>query len=109
MKYARVSVKIMRAYAHVFTVGEPAAYYYHGWVEWYSGRKDKAYQSWRRACEKAQAFPMYYECGMSYLALGNHLPVDSAERSASLEKAQEAFKRGGFDHWAEVTHRARET
>src|SRR5262245_27286487 len=48
LKDARLCVKIMKAYARVFTVGEPILYRYTGWVEWYSGRKERAYQAWRK-------------------------------------------------------------
>jgi tetratricopeptide (TPR) repeat protein len=102
MKYARLVLKIMKAYARVFTAGEPVSYRYQGWVEWYSGKKEKAYQAWRTACEKAHPLPMYYEEGMSYLALANHLPVENAERAASFEKAREAFTCGAFMNLAEM-------
>ena len=61
MKYANLALKIMRTYARVFTTGEPVIYRYKGWIEWFSGKREKAYQSWRTACEKAQSIPMYYE------------------------------------------------
>jgi len=104
-KYARLSVKIMKAYARVFTVGEPISYRYTGWIEWYSGRKEKALQAWRTACEKAHPIPMHYEEGLSYLALANHLPAENPERAASLGKAREAFARGGLDYWVEIAQR----
>ena len=102
MKYASLALKIMRAYARVFTAGEPAMYRYKGWAEWYLGKEEKAYQSWRTACEKAHPIPMYYEEGMSYLALANHLPVESPERAASFEKARAAFSCGGLESWAKI-------
>ncbi len=101
MKYASLALKIMKAYARVFTAGEPAMYRYKGWVEWYSGKKEKAYQSWRTAVEKAHSTPMYYEEGMSYLALANHLPAESSERAASFEKARAAFTRGELRNFVE--------
>jgi hypothetical protein len=102
MKYASLALKIMKAYARVFTAGEPVMYRYKGWVEWYSGKKEKAYQSWRTACEKAGHIPMYYEEGMAYLALANHLPADNSERAASFEKAGVAFTCGGLERWAKI-------
>jgi class 3 adenylate cyclase/tetratricopeptide (TPR) repeat protein len=102
MKYARLALKIMKAYARVFTAGEPAMYRYQGWVEWYSGKTEKAYQAWRTACEKAHPIPMNYEEGLSYLALANHLPVENPERVVNFEKAREAFTCGGFGNLAEM-------
>lgn len=102
MNYARLSLKIMQSYARVFTAGEPVMYRYKGWIEWHSGKKEKAYQAWRTACEKAHAIPMYYEEGMSALALANCLPAESPERASSLRKAREAFARGGLDQWATI-------
>jgi class 3 adenylate cyclase/tetratricopeptide (TPR) repeat protein len=102
MKYASLALKIMKAYARVFSAGEPVLYRYKGWVEWYSGKKEKAYQSWRTACEKAHLIPMYYEEGMSYLALANHLPADNPERAASFENAKAAFADGGLERWARI-------
>jgi hypothetical protein len=102
MKYARLALKIMKAYARVFTVGEPVVYRYKGWIEWYSRKEEKAYQSWRLAGEKARPIPMHYEEGLSYLALASHLPVESPERAASFEKAKEAFERGGLTYWESV-------
>jgi len=102
MKYAKLALKIMKAYARVFTAGEPVVYRYKGWVEWYSDKKEKAYQSWRTACEKAQSIPMYYEEGMSYLAFANHLPAENPERVASFEKARKAFSCGGLVNLVEM-------
>lgn len=107
MKYARLALKIMKAYARVFTVGEPVVYRYKGRIEWYSGQKDKAYQSWRQAAEKARPIPMHYEEGLSYLTLATHLPVESPERAASFEKAREAFGRGGLEYWVNVVDASR--
>jgi hypothetical protein len=106
MKWARLCVKIMKSFSRVFTIGETTLYRYNGWVEWYSGTKGKAYQSWRKACEKAHTIPMYYEEGMSYLALANHLPAENPERSVSFEKAKAAFVRGGFENWVEIVQTA---
>ena len=102
MKSAQLSLKIMKAYARVFTVGEPVTHRYKGWIEWFSGEKETAYQSWRTAVEKATPIPMYYEEGLSYLALANHLPSENPERLISLEKAREAFGRGGLVFWVEI-------
>src|SRR6266511_2782712 len=102
MKYARLALKIMKAYARVFTAGEPAMYRYKGWIEWYSGKPEKAYQAWRTACEKAHPIPMYYEEAMSSLALANHLPAENPERVASFEKAREAFSCGGLVNLVEM-------
>jgi class 3 adenylate cyclase/tetratricopeptide (TPR) repeat protein len=102
MKSARLSLKIMKAYARVFTVGEPVVYRYKGWIEWYSGEQEKAYQSWRTAGEKARPIPMYYEEGLSSLMLASHLPAENPERLASFEKAREAFGRGGLYYWVEI-------
>ena len=102
MKDAKLCVKVMKGFARVFTVGKPITYRYTGWVEWYSGRKERAYQAWRTASGRAHQFPMHYEEGMSYLALGNHLPLGTPERAASFEKAREAFAHGGFVNWAET-------
>jgi tetratricopeptide (TPR) repeat protein len=102
MKYAKLSLKIMKAYARVFTAGEPLVYRYQGGIEWYLGKREKAYQSWRTACEKAHPIPMYYEEGMSYLTLATHLPVENPERTASFEKAREAFSCGGLVNLAEI-------
>jgi class 3 adenylate cyclase/tetratricopeptide (TPR) repeat protein len=102
MKYARLSFKIMKAYARVFTAGEPVVFRYKGWIEWYSGEKEKAYQSWRTAAEKAHSIPMYYEEGMSLVALANHLPVESFERAESFKKAREVFVDSGLTNLAEM-------
>ena len=102
MKSAQVSLKIMKAYARVFTVGEPVTHRYKGWIEWYSGDKDKAYQSWRTAGEKAKPIPMYYEEGLSSLALATHLPAENPERALSFIRAREVFERGGLDYWVEM-------
>jgi hypothetical protein len=98
----------MKAYARVFTAGEPVTYRYKGWIEWYSGKREKAYQAWRIACVKAHPIPMYYEEGISYLALANHLPAEDPERALSFEKARDAFERGGLGNWADIAnaHRA---
>jgi hypothetical protein len=108
IKWARLCVKIMKSFSRVFTVGETTLYRYKGWVEWYSGKKEKAYQSWRAACEKAHFIPMYYEEGTAYLALANHLPTEDPERAESFEKAEQAFARGGFENWVETVQIAHE-
>ncbi len=45
---------------------------------------------------------MHYEEGLAYLTLVNHLPLENPERVLSLEKAREAFGRGGLEFWVEV-------
>jgi hypothetical protein len=102
MEFARLCTKIMKTYAKVFTIGEPANYRYNGWMHWHQGNKEKAYQSWRIAGEKAHAFPMHYEEGLSFLTLGKNLPPDDPERVSSLAKAKDAFAQGGFDNWVET-------
>ncbi len=102
LEYARRSTKIMKTYAKVFTIGEPAYYRYKGWVEWYQGKKENAYRSWGTASEKAHAFPMNYEEGISCYTLGTHLPADDPERTSDFERAKEAFGRGGFENWVET-------
>jgi tetratricopeptide (TPR) repeat protein len=106
MKYANLALKIMKIFARVFTTGRPVIYRYKGWIEWYSGKKEKGYQFWRTACEKAHSLPMNYEEGMAYLALANHLPAENSERAASFEKAKAAFVRGGFDIWVDIVQTA---
>jgi tetratricopeptide (TPR) repeat protein len=106
MTYAKLSVKIMKPYARVFTVGRPFLHRYKAWVEWYSGKREKAYRSWRRACEEAHALPMHYEEGISSLELADHLLAGNKERHVRYEQARDAFVRGGFDNWvAEVDSR----
>jgi tetratricopeptide (TPR) repeat protein len=102
VKSAKLSLKIMKAYARVFTVGEPVVYRYKGWIEWYAGEKEKAYHSWRTAVEKAIPIPMYYEEGLSYLALARHQPAENPERLANFEKAREAFGRGSLEYWVGI-------
>jgi class 3 adenylate cyclase/tetratricopeptide (TPR) repeat protein len=106
MEYARLSTKIMKTYAKVFTIGEPAYYRYNGWVQWYQGKKEKAHQSWQTAGEKAHAFPMYYEEGLSTLTLGMHLLIDNPERESSFSKAKNAFEQGGLINWVETVEKA---
>jgi tetratricopeptide (TPR) repeat protein len=102
LSQAKLCVKIMKSFSRVFTVGETSLYRYKGWVEWFSGRKEKAYQFWRAACEKAHGIPMYYEEGMSALALVRHLPAESPERARYTEAARKAFATGGFTNWVEI-------
>jgi galactose-1-phosphate uridylyltransferase len=102
MDYAKLSMKIMKTYAKIFTIGEPAYYRYSGWMEWYQGKTEKAFQSWRIAAEKARAFPMNLEEGMSSFAIGVNLPPDDSERLNSFAKARDAFKYGGFDNWVKT-------
>jgi tetratricopeptide (TPR) repeat protein len=106
LKYARLSIKIMKSYARIFTVGEPILHRFQGWVNWSEGKPDKALQSWRVAAQKAAPIPMHYEEGMACLALANHLPTGSPERAANLQRAKEAFARGGFVNWVETTKSA---
>lgn len=107
MEQAKLCIKIMKAYARVFTVGESLVHRYTAWVEWYSGRPEKAYQAWRVAADKARTFPMNYEEGLANLELARHLPVDGEERRARYEQARSAFARGGYENWVEVVDRLR--
>jgi class 3 adenylate cyclase/tetratricopeptide (TPR) repeat protein len=103
-QYGQLAIKVMKAYARVFTIGEPSVYRYTGWIEWYSGRREKAFRAWHIASEKAHSIPMHYEEGVSHLALASHLSSEDPERNANLDKARDAFKRGGLDHWIEVSY-----
>lgn len=105
MKHARLAVKIMKAYARVFTVGEPVMQRYTGWIEWYSGKKEKALQAWRMACEKAHPIPMHYEEGLAHWTIARHLPVENPERASHLKNARDAFARGGLEYWVEVVQK----
>jgi class 3 adenylate cyclase/tetratricopeptide (TPR) repeat protein len=106
LKSARQAVKIMKAYSHIFTVGEPTLYRYSGLVEWHSGKVEKALRSWRTAAEKAHTVPMYYEEGLAYLAIADHLAAEDPERGIYREKACQAFLGGGLDYWVEVASRS---
>ena len=108
IEYARLSAKIMKSYSKIFTVGEPAFHRYTGWVEWYRGKKDQAYQAWRMAGQKAHQIPMFYEEGQAYLALGENLPADDPEQVSSFEKARSAFAQGGFENWVEAVRKAKQ-
>jgi tetratricopeptide (TPR) repeat protein len=103
MKYARLALKVMKSYARVFTVGAPSAYRFSGWIDWYSGKKEKALRAWRMAAEKAHPIPMHYEEGVAYLTLASHLPSGNPERTTTLEKARQAFQRGGLEYWVGIT------
>lgn len=104
INYGRLAIKVMKAYARVFTVGEPAVYRYTGWIEWYVGKREKTFRAWRMAAEKAHSIPMHYEEGSSCLLLARHLSPEDPERNANIDKARDAFNRGGLDHWVEITN-----
>jgi tetratricopeptide (TPR) repeat protein len=108
MTNAKLALKVMKTYARVFTAGEPVVYRYKGWIDWYSGKKEKAFQAWRMASEKAHLIPMYYEEGMSSLALATHLPIESSERGQSFEKAKQAFANGELMNFGEMVNSPRD-
>lgn len=102
MKNARQAVKVMKAYSSIFTIGEPTLHRYIGWIEWYSGKSEKALHAWHTAAEKAHTFPMLYEEGLAHLAIAGHVPPESPVCGLHREKARQAFERGGLDHWIEI-------
>ena len=106
VEYAKLSTKIMKTYAKVFTVGEPAYFRYNGWVQWHQGKKEKAYKSWRTAIERAQVFPMYFEVGLTSYTLGRLLPFDDPDRVSYFAKAKDAFELGGYNNWVERVEQA---
>ena len=103
LKSGRQSVKVMKAYARVFTVGEPALLRYTGWIEWFSGSKEKALRTWQAAADKAHAIPMHYEEGLAYLAISEHLDSKDAGRGENIQKAKDAFISGSLDYWVKMT------
>ncbi len=99
-RYAQQCTKIWKKYMPIFTVGAPAYYRFTGLVDWYQNKPEKAYASWRKALEKAHAFPMKFEEAHADLELGRHLPAGNAERASTLENASRLFSELELENWA---------
>ncbi len=98
-RYAQQCTKIWKKYMPIFTVGAPAYYRFLGLVEWYENKPEKAFGSWRKAVERAHAFPMKFEEARAYVELGRHLPKGNAERESSLENASRLFRELELENW----------
>jgi class 3 adenylate cyclase len=101
-KYAKIAMKNLKKYLGVFAIGGPALDRYKGQWEWYHDGREKAYQFWRVAAEKAHSFPITYEEGRAELLLGQNLPDIDPERKIHLQSAHAIFAASGYDNWAAI-------
>ncbi|HEX9840696.1 MAG TPA: AAA family ATPase, partial [Anaerolineales bacterium] len=101
-KYAKLAIKNLKKYVGVFSIGGPALERYKGQWEWHHNQREKAYQFWRAAAEKAHTFPITYEEGRAELLLGKNLPVDDPECAIHLQKAHQIFEASGYQNWAAI-------
>lgn len=98
-KYAWIAIKNLKKLVGVFSIGSPALSRFRGNMEWHHGRREKAYQYWRVAAEKAHAFPMKYEEARACFELARHLEKGSDGRATALERASELFAECGLENW----------
>ena len=103
---AEQALKLLRAFQKVFPIGQPPIYYYQGWYEWLVGKRQKAFQSWRKGLEAAQKFNMPYEEGLIRVRLGAYLRDDPNACKAHLERAIQIFEKMGAVHELQSAQRA---
>jgi tetratricopeptide (TPR) repeat protein len=103
---AEKAIKLLRAFQKVFPIGQPQAYYYQGWYEWLTGKRERAITSWRRGLEAAQKFNMPYEEGLIRVQLGTVLKDNAAERKERFARAIQIFEKMGAVHELRSAKRA---
>lgn len=103
-KYAGIAIKNLKKLVGVFSIGGPALNRFRGNLEWHYGRREKAYQYWRIAVEKAHAFPMKYEEARAHFEWARHLDKGTDGRTTSLEKAAELFAECGLENWVSAVN-----
>ena len=101
-KCAGIAIKNLKKLAGVFLIGGPALNRFSGHLEWHRNKRDRAYQYWRTAAEKAHSFPMKYEEARAHFELGKRLPNEHPDRSESLAKASALFEECGLENWVSM-------
>jgi tetratricopeptide (TPR) repeat protein len=103
---AEKAIKLLRAFQKVFPIGQPPAYYYQGWHEWLTGKREKAIASWSRGLEAAQKFRMPYEEGLIRVKLGTVQRDNLVERKERFARAIQIFEKMGAVHELRSAKRA---
>jgi len=70
------------------------------------GKRQKAFQSWRKGLEAAQKFNMPYEEGLIRVRLGAYLRDDPNACKEHLERAIQIFEKMGAVHELQSAQRA---
>jgi tetratricopeptide (TPR) repeat protein len=103
---AEKALKLLRAFQKVFPIGQPPAYYYQGWYEWLTGKRQKAIASWRKGLDAAQKFNMPYEEGLIRVKLGTVIKDNVVERKERFARAIQIFEKMGAVHELRTAKRA---
>ena len=103
---AEKALKLLRAFQKVFPIGQPPAYYYQGWYEWLTGKREKAIASWRKGLDAAQKFKMPYEEGLIRVKLGSLLEDSAVMRKERFAGAIQIFEKMGAVHELQMAKRA---
>jgi tetratricopeptide (TPR) repeat protein len=103
---AEKALKLLRAFQKVFPIGQPSAYYYQGWHEWLTGKREKAIGSWHKGLAAAQKFNMPYEEGLIRVKLGTVSKDNAVERKERFARAIQIFEKMGAVHELRTAKRA---
>ena len=103
---AEKALKLLRGFRKVFPIGQPPAYYYQGWYDWLTGRREKAIADWHKGLEAAQKFNMPYEEGLIRVKLGTVLRDNLLERKERFTRAIQIFEKMGAIHELRSAKRA---
>jgi len=94
---AERALKVLRTYKGVFPIGQAYTWYYQGWYESLTGKKDTAIKSWQKGLEAALKFKQIHEEGLIRVRLGI-LETDATARSEHLKRAISIFEAMGASH-----------
>jgi len=98
---ARDLCQILRQYARIFAIGEPAQHLYHGWLAWQEKRPAVAYAAWEASRVAARRLAMPHAEGRALYALGHH--AADPDRAAHLQAALALFEACGATYDVERT------
>lgn len=86
-----LSLKVFGRMGWFYPVFRPRVALWQARYDWYTGRKDKAFNQWKRAAKLARHYQLPYDEAVAHLEIGRHLPPGSAVRHTHLQTALQIF------------------
>ncbi|MBC8098608.1 MAG: AAA family ATPase, partial [Armatimonadetes bacterium] len=92
---AQAAIKRLRAYARVFSIGQPRYTLCAGWSQSIEGNQEQALKLWLNSIMQAETMGMPYEAALAHQMIAQHLPAEDARRNAHFQRAAVRFAQVG--------------
>lgn len=100
---AQQACRVLHAFARIYPIGQPRAWFCQGLYDWLAGQPNKAHQAWRKSLAAAERLAMPYEQGRAHYEIGRHMPHQPQRpgewsRQEHLRRAGDIFAELGAAH-----------